>query len=110
MTPSLSFSRAGDKKNSPEFEDYLGGLLEERDRIGLTDCIRQIDALMITVEPSHAVAYVAELCVMTPYHYLVTLESESHFTHVLRIDMSAPDLLVREVRSPTRATWAKCFA
>ena len=32
---------------------------------------------MITVEPSHSVAYVAELCVMTPYHYLVTLESES---------------------------------
>lgn len=61
MTPSLSFSRAGDKKNSPEFEDYLGRLLEERDRIGLTDCVRQIDALMITVEPSHSVAYVAEL-------------------------------------------------
>ena len=38
MTPSLNFSRAGDKKNSPEFEDYLGRLLEERDRIGLTDC------------------------------------------------------------------------
>jgi len=100
MTPSLNFSRAGDKKNSPEFEDYLGRLLEERDRIGLTDCIHQIDALMITVEPSHSLAYVAELCVMTPYHYLVTLESESHFTHILRIDMSAPDILVREVKDP----------
>lgn len=77
MTPSLAFPRFGDKQNSAAFEDYLGRLLEERDRIGLTDAIRQIDALMITVEPSHSVAYVAELCVMTPYHYLVTLESES---------------------------------
>ncbi len=62
--------------------------------------IRQIDAMMITVEPSHSVAYVAELCLMTPYHYLVTLESESHYTHILRIDMNAPDVLVREVKDP----------
>ncbi len=99
-THSLGFPRTGDKQNSAAFEDYLGQLLNERDRIGLTDTIRQIDALMITVEPAHAVAYVAELCVMTPYHYLVTLESESHFTHILRIDMSAPDILVREVKDP----------
>lgn len=39
---------------------------------------------------------------MTPYHYLVTLESESHWTHILRIDMESPDLLVREVRDPGR--------
>jgi hypothetical protein len=37
---------------------------------------------------------------MTPYHYLVTLESETHWTHVLRIDMHSPDILVREVRDP----------
>lgn len=101
MTDSLAFPRTGDKQNSPEFEDYLGRLLAERDRIGLTDAIRQIDALMITVEPGHSQAYVAELCVMTPYHYLVTLESQEHFTHILRIDMSAPDILVREVKDPT---------
>ncbi|MFZ0105951.1 MAG: hypothetical protein WAK92_03735, partial [Thiobacillus sp.] len=100
MTASLSFPRTGDKQNSPQFEDYLGRLLDERDRLGLTDAIRQIDALMITVEPSHSVAYVAELCVMTPYHYLVTLETEAHYTHILRIDMSAPDILVREVKDP----------
>jgi hypothetical protein len=55
---------------------------------------------MITVEPGCSIAYVGELCLMTPYHYLVTLESESHFTHVLRIDMNAPDVLVREVKDP----------
>jgi hypothetical protein len=37
---------------------------------------------------------------MTPYEYLVTLESESHFTHILRIDMNAPDILIREVKDP----------
>jgi len=100
MTPSLSFPRYGDKQNSPFFEDFLGKLLEERDRVGLTNAIRQIDALMITVEPGNSVAYVGEICLMTPYHYLVTLESESHLTHILRIDMSAPDILVREVKDP----------
>lgn len=100
MTQSLGFPRYGDKQNSPFFEDFLGRLLDERDRVGLTDAIRQIDALMITVEPGNSQAYVGELCLMTPYHYLVTLESESHFTHILRIDMNAPDILVREVKDP----------
>ena len=100
MTVSLGFPRYGDKRNSDFFEEFLGKLLEERDRVGLTESIRQIDALMITVEPGCSLAYVGELCLMTPYHYLVTLESENHYTHVLRIDMAAPDLLVREVKNP----------
>lgn len=97
---SLEFPRHGDKTNSPWFEEFVVKLLEERDSIGLTDMIRQIDALMITVEPGCSVAYVSELALMTPYHYLVTLESESHWSHVLRIDMHSPDILVREVRDP----------
>ncbi|MCS6785993.1 MAG: hypothetical protein NZ524_03010 [Thiobacillaceae bacterium] len=100
MYPSLDFPRHGDKKNSDFFEEYLVRLLEERDRSGLTEAIRQIDTLMITVEPGCSRAYVGELCLMTPYHYLVTLESEQHYTHILRIDMSAPDILVREVKDP----------
>ena len=55
---------------------------------------------MITVEPANSLAYVGELCLMTPYHYLVTLQSEQHYTHILRIDMGAPDILVREVKDP----------
>ena len=97
---SLRFPRYGDKLNSAFFEEYLVKLLEERDQSGLTDAIRQIDALMLTVEPGNARAYVAELCLMTPYHYLVTLESQDHFSHILRIDMNAPDILVREVKDP----------
>lgn len=97
---SLSQPKQGDKANSPWFEEFLAKLLEDRDRIGLTEMIREIDALMITVEPGCSVAYVSELALMTPYHYLVTLESESHWTHVLRIDMNSPDILLREVRDP----------
>ena len=100
MTNSLAFPRFGDKQNSPFFEEFLGNLLQERDEVGLSQTIRQIDALMITVEPGNSLAYVGELCLMTPYHYLVTLESQGHATHVLRIDMSAPDILVREVKDP----------
>ena len=102
MSASLNFPRYGDKQNSSFFEEYLGLLQEERDRIGLTGAIRQIDTLMITVEPGNSLAYVRELCLMTPYHYLVTLESESHLTHILRIDMRAPDILVREVKDPNK--------
>jgi len=100
MSPSLEFARHGDKQNSPFFEDYLQRLLEERDRVGLTDMVHEIDALMLTVDPGHSIEYIAELALMTPYHYLVTLESETHWTHVLRIDMASPDLLVREVKDP----------
>lgn len=100
MTYSMDFPRYGDKENSPLFDEFLHKLLEERDRIGLTDMIYQIDALMITVEPGNSLAYVGELCLMTPYEYLVTLESQDHSTHILRIDMNAPDILVREVKDP----------
>ena len=100
MTLSMHFPRFGDKQNSCFFEEYLQQLMTERDQVGLTDMIHQIDALMITVEPGNSLAYVAELCLMTPYAYLVTLESQDHFTHVLRIDMSAPDILLREVKDP----------
>jgi hypothetical protein len=97
---SLQFDRHGDKENSPFFEEYLQRLLSERDRLGLTEMIHEIDALMITVDPEHSIDYIAELTLMTPYHYLVTLESESHWTHILRIDLNSPDLLLREVKDP----------
>ncbi|MBL8506090.1 MAG: hypothetical protein JNJ51_07015, partial [Methylobacillus glycogenes] len=97
---SLHFARHGDKENSAFFEEYLLKLLEERDALGLTAMVHEIDALMITVDPGHSIKYVGELCFMTSYHYLVTLESESHWTHVLRIDLDSPDILVREVKDP----------
>ncbi len=99
MLNSLSFARNGDKQNSEFFEEYLIRLLEERDAIGLTSMIHEIEAIMITVDPGHSVRYIAELSLMTPYHYLVTLESENHWTHILRVDMDSPDFLVREVKN-----------
>lgn len=97
---SLNFNRHGDKENSAFFEDNLIRLLKERDQLGLTSMIHEIDALMITVDPEHATEYIAELALMTPYHYLVTLETEQHLSHVLRIDLNSPDILLREVKDP----------
>ncbi len=97
---SLAFSRHGDKENSTFFEENLIRLLEERDALGLTSMIHEIDALMISVDPEHSIKYIAELALMTPYHYLVTLESEQHWTHILRIDLNSPDILLREVKDP----------
>jgi hypothetical protein len=100
MSQSLSFERKGDKQNSDFFNEYLVRLLEERDSIGLTDMIHEIDAIMITVDPGHSIRYIAELALMSPYEYLVTLESENHWTHILRVTMDQPDILVREVKDP----------
>lgn len=100
MLKSTGFARNGDKSNSDFFETYLKRLLEERDRCGLTDMIGRIEALMITVEPGNSIEYIAELALMTPYHYLVTLDSPRHWTHILRIDMNSPDILLREVKNP----------
>jgi hypothetical protein len=100
LAKSSSFKRYGDKKNSGFFEEYLQSLLEERDRVGLTDLIAEVDAIMLTMDPGHSIDYIAELALMTPYHYLVTLESETHWTHILRINMNSPDILVREVKDP----------
>lgn len=100
MLKSTGFARNGDKANSEFFESYLKRLLEERDRCGLTDMIGGIEALMITVEPGNSAEYIAELALMTPYHYLVTLDSPRHLTHILRIDMNSPDILLREVNNP----------
>ncbi|MBC7787842.1 MAG: hypothetical protein H7Z18_10565 [Methylophilaceae bacterium] len=97
---SLQFNRHGDKENSSFFEEFLGRLLKERDDLGLTAMIHEIDALMITVDPDHSIQYIAELALMTPYYYLVTLESEAHWTHILRIDLNSPDLIIREVKDP----------
>jgi hypothetical protein len=97
---STGFVRNGDKANSEFFETYIKRLLEERDRCGLTDMIGEIEALMITVEPGHSIDYIAELALMSPYHYLVTLDSPRHLTHILRIDMNSPDILLREVKNP----------
>jgi hypothetical protein len=100
MLCSTNLPRFGDKQNSDFFEEYLQRLLEERDSSGLTDMIGGIEALMISVEPGNSVEYIAELALMTPYQYLVTLDSDKHMTHVLRIDMSSPDILLREVKNP----------
>jgi hypothetical protein len=100
MFNSKHHPRFGDKQNSTFFEEYLPRLLDARDQSGLTEMIGGIEALMMTVEPGNALEYIAELALMTPYHYLVTLDSPKHFTHVLRIDMSAPDILLREVKDP----------
>ncbi|WP_308388401.1 hypothetical protein [Acidithiobacillus sp. AMEEHan] len=100
MNSYTAHPRQGDKANSPFFEEWLPRLLEERDRLGLTENIRRIDALMMTLEPGHSAAYIRELCLMTPYNYLVTLDTDQHLTHILRIDMNYPDVLVREVKNP----------
>ena len=100
MLYSTNMPRFGDKQNSDFFETYLQRLLSERDRSGLTEMIGGIEALMISVEPGNSIEYIAELTLMTPYEYLVTLNSEKHLTHVLRIDMNSPDILLREIKNP----------
>ena len=46
---SLEFVRHGDKEHSVFFEENLVRLLEERDKLGLTDMIHEIDALAASI-------------------------------------------------------------
>lgn len=64
---SLDLPLYGDKLNADFFEEYLAQRLENRDRSGLTSLIRQIDALMITVEPGHASFSKGGLMGMSPW-------------------------------------------
>jgi hypothetical protein len=98
VSRSLAFSAHRGIQNSLFFNEYLQKLLEERDEQGLSEMIQEIDAMMLTVEPGNAIEYLGELCLMSPYYYLATLESASHWTHILRVDEQAPDLIVREVK------------
>lgn len=98
LSRSLAFSVQGDIKNSAFFDEYLHKLLEERDNLGLTELIREIDALMLTVDPGKSIEYIAELSLMSAYRYWYSLESASHWSHVLRIADQYPDLVIREVK------------
>lgn len=97
-TSSLSYPIHGDHLQSAFFNEYLHRLLEERDELGLSDKIFEIDAMMLTVEPGNAIEYIGELCLMSSYYYVHTQESASHWTHILRIDDNSPDLIIREVK------------
>jgi len=55
VSPSLSHNRHGDKQNSLFFEVNLIRLLQERDRVGLTELVPEIDAITITVDPGHSI-------------------------------------------------------
>ena len=57
-SPSLSFPVQGDKENSSFFNEYLSILLEERDALGLSDMIHEIDAMMLAVDPGKAIEYI----------------------------------------------------
>ena len=91
-----TFHRHGDPINSAFFEDYAGKIMHDRDQSGLTNLIDRIVALMIAVEPNHAQSYIAELCLMTSYHYIFSYQSDQFLTHVLRINSDQPDILIRE--------------
>lgn len=96
ILPNQPFERNGDKENSDFFEEYLLKIYKSRDESGLTDNIGDIHSIYIQVDPGTARDYIAELSVMTLYHYQRSFEHNGFRYHLLRVSDKNPDYLVME--------------
>ncbi len=96
MLPGQPFKRFGDKVNSDFFEEYLLKIYKERDKLGLSENIGVIEAVMVEVDSMAVRNYICELHVMTPYTYVRSFEDSLYRYHLLRISEQNPDFIIRE--------------
>ncbi len=100
------YKRYGDKKNSEYFEEYLLKIYTSRDTSGLSKNIGSIVTIVVEVDPGASRGYIAELCLMTPYHFERAFEDDIYRYYLMRISKDSPDLLIREIkRSAVNLTW-----
>ncbi len=108
--PNQPYERSGDKINSNYFEEYLLKIYETRDKMGLTQNLRYIEAVMVEVDPEAVKKYICELLIMTPYEYVRSFEDERFRYHLLRISPENPDFIIREPLQDLKDTvWALNF-
>ncbi len=92
----MKFERKGDKENSAFFEEYLPKIYERREKSGLDDLIDRMRGIVIQVQTGDALAYLAELYLMTPYRLIRQYQNATHRVFVLRVKPEQPDLFVLE--------------
>lgn len=97
----MAYKPAGDKKNSPMFEDYRGKIFDWRMKTGLQDLIKTIRGLVIQVETGDAIHYLDELHFMTPYRFAAAYRNASHNIYILT-NMHGNDMPAYMVLEPLK--------
>ena len=86
----------GDKKNSDFFHEYLSKIYDWRTSAGLNELIGHVRALVIQVDCEHAVDYMKELYLMTPYRFLVGYMNSTHNIYILKNTDDTPLYFILE--------------
>ncbi|MDF2379119.1 MAG: hypothetical protein P1V18_02760 [Candidatus Gracilibacteria bacterium] len=89
------YKRFGDKKNSPYFEEYLTKIYDWRDSVGLVDMVQEMHSIVVEVDESDRHAYIEELMIMTPYHYVKSFENKTFIYSLLEIGEKNPGFVIR---------------
>jgi hypothetical protein len=101
MIDLADYTPLGDKKNSEFFDEYLPRIYERRAACGLGDIVGNMAAVVIQIEHGDAVAYLAELALMTPYRVIDSRLGECHRVFVLQSQPEFPRLILLEPLSPS---------
>jgi hypothetical protein len=89
------YKRYGDKENSEYFEEYLKKMYDWRDSVGLLDMVREIHSIVVEVDESDRHAYIEELMMMTPYHFVKSYQNEKFIYSLLEIGPDNPGFIIR---------------
>lgn len=95
MAISRPYQRHGDKDNSAYFEEYLPKIYDWRDSVGLVEMVQEIHSLVVEVDEADRHAYIEELMMMTPYHFVKSFENDKFLYSLLEIGEENPGFIIR---------------
>jgi hypothetical protein len=95
MPLSRPYEQHGDKENSSYFNEYLEKIYDWRDSVGLVDLIHEMHSVVIEVDEDDRHAYIEELMLMTPYHFVKSYENEHFIYSLLEISQDNPGYIIR---------------
>ena len=98
------YKRHGDKKNSDFFEEYLMKVYDWRDSVGLVDMVHEMHSVVVEVDEEDRLAYIEELLMMTPYHFVQSYENEKFIYSLLEISADNPGFIIRSRKNPEKST------
>lgn len=90
----------GDKKNSDFFNEYLYKIYNYRSSQKIDKNIQHIQSFHIQIEPGSASNYIAELLLLTPYHYKKSHLLNEKIYHILQITDQHPLVVIHEPHLP----------
>lgn len=86
----------GDKENTDFFNEYLYKIYDWRESSGLNELAGHVRALVIQVDCDHAIDYMIELYLMTPYRFVVGYMNSTHNIYILKNTDDTPLYFILE--------------